>query len=63
MLDTRLKALTSSSVTRRARDLPTRSDNSVASIARLLGVSRSTLYMHIPELAGGRAALATGNAS
>ncbi len=26
--------------------------NTVASIARLLGVSRSTLYAHVPELAG-----------
>ncbi|WP_017578543.1 recombinase family protein [Nocardiopsis kunsanensis] len=39
---------------RHARDLLTRPDNSVASIARLLGVSRSTLYKHVPELSGGR---------
>ena len=29
-----------------------RPENSVASIARLLGVSRSTLYKHVPELGG-----------
>ncbi len=39
---------------RHARDLLSRPDNSVASIARLLGVSRSTLYKYVPELAGGR---------
>jgi transposase-like protein len=39
---------------RHARDLLARPDNSVASIARLLGVSRSTLYKYVPELAGGR---------
>lgn len=42
---------------RHARDLLTRPDNSVASIARLLGVSRSTLYKYLPELSGVRAAL------
>jgi DNA invertase Pin-like site-specific DNA recombinase len=36
-----------------ARQLLTRPDNSVASIARLLGVSRSTIYANVPELAGG----------
>lgn len=41
---------------RQARQLLTSPDNSVASIARLLGVSRSTLYAHVPELAGGRGA-------
>jgi DNA invertase Pin-like site-specific DNA recombinase len=35
---------------RHARQLLTEPDNSVASIARLLGVSRSTLYAHVPEL-------------
>ncbi|MFC4048399.1 recombinase family protein [Actinomadura syzygii] len=39
---------------RQARALLTRPDESVSSIARLLGVSRSTLYNHIPELGGGR---------
>ena len=38
---------------RHARALLTRPENSVASIARLLGVSRSTLYKHIPELGDG----------
>ncbi|GAA1452865.1 recombinase family protein [Nocardiopsis tropica] len=42
---------------RHARDLLSRPDNSVASIARLLGVSRSTLYKHVPELSGGRTAI------
>ncbi|WP_433696892.1 recombinase family protein [Nocardiopsis sp. CA-288880] len=37
---------------RHARDLLSRPDNSVASIARLLWVSRSTLYKHVPELSG-----------
>ncbi len=39
---------------RQARQLLTHPDNSVSSIAKLLGVSRSTLYKHLPELAGGR---------
>lgn len=33
-----------------ARHLLTRPDNTVSSIAKLLGVSRSTLYKHVPEL-------------
>jgi DNA invertase Pin-like site-specific DNA recombinase len=41
---------------RQARTLLAAPDNSVSSIARLLGVSRSTLYTHIPELSGGRTA-------
>lgn len=41
-----------------ARDLLSRPENSVASIARLLGVSRSTIYKHVPELRGDRAAQA-----
>lgn len=40
-----------------ARDLLSRPENSVASIARLLGVSRSTIYKHVPELVCGRGAL------
>jgi DNA invertase Pin-like site-specific DNA recombinase len=43
-----------------ARDLLTQPDRSIASIARLLGVARSTLYEHVPELrpgGGGRAVL------
>src|SRR5450759_4261889 len=39
---------------RQALALLTRPENSVAAIARLLGVSRSTLCTHIPDLAGGR---------
>lgn len=35
---------------RHARELLTRPDNTVAAIARLLGVSRSTLYRHVPEI-------------
>jgi transposase-like protein len=38
---------------RQARDLLTLRDNSISSIARLLGVSRSTIYKHLPELADG----------
>lgn len=36
---------------RHARELLAHPDNTVAAIARLLGVSRSTLYKHVPELA------------
>ena len=38
---------------RQARDLLTLPSNSISSIARLLGVSRSTIYKHLPELADG----------
>ncbi len=38
---------------RQARDLLTLPRNSISSIARLLGVSRSTIYKHLPELASG----------
>ncbi|WP_280212192.1 recombinase family protein [Nocardia cyriacigeorgica] len=38
---------------RQARAMLTRPDESVSSIARLLGVSRSTLYKHVPEIRGG----------
>ncbi|MFI0420727.1 recombinase family protein [Spongiactinospora sp. 9N601] len=40
---------------RHARDLLTRPENTVSSVARLLGVSRSTIYKYVPELATGRA--------
>ncbi|WP_435831799.1 recombinase family protein [Nonomuraea fuscirosea] len=44
---------------RHARDLLTHPGNSVSSIARLLGVSRSTIYKYVPELTtGDRPALA-----
>jgi DNA invertase Pin-like site-specific DNA recombinase len=35
---------------RHARDLLARPDNTVSSIARLLGVSRATIYKYVPEL-------------
>ena len=35
---------------RHARDLLTRPDNTLSSIARLLGVSRSTIYKYVPDL-------------
>lgn len=41
---------------RRARDLLSRPGNTVASIARLLQVSRTTIYKYLPELAGPRLA-------
>ncbi len=40
---------------RHACDLLTHPDNTVSSIARLLNVSRSTIYKYVPEL-GSRAA-------
>jgi DNA invertase Pin-like site-specific DNA recombinase len=44
---------------RHARDLLARPDNTVSSIARLLGVSRSTIYKHVPEI--GYAGLSADN--
>jgi len=38
---------------RHARDLLTRPDNTVSSIARLLGVSRATIYKYVPEVTTG----------
>jgi hypothetical protein len=43
---------------RHARDLLTRPDNTVSSIARLLGVSRATIYKYVPEVTIGRKAAA-----
>nr|BFD88538.1 hypothetical protein StreXyl84_79390 [Streptomyces sp. Xyl84] len=43
---------------RHARDLLARPENAVTSIAKLLGVSRNTSYNYVPELNGGRLALA-----
>ncbi|HJY69684.1 MAG TPA: helix-turn-helix domain-containing protein [Streptosporangiaceae bacterium] len=43
---------------RHARNLLTRPDNTVSSIARLLGVSRATIYKYVPEVTTGRAAAA-----
>src|SRR5450759_1762234 len=40
---------------RHARDLLTRPENTVASIARLLGVSRNTIYKYLPEISSARA--------
>jgi len=42
---------------RHARDLLTRPENTVSSIARLLNVSRSTIYKYVPELTTGRPAI------
>ena len=41
---------------RHARDLLARPDNTVSSIARLLGVSRATVYKYVPEVTTGRVA-------
>ena len=43
---------------RHARDLLTRPDNTVSSIARLLGVSRATVCKYVPEVTAGRQAAA-----
>ncbi|MER7743335.1 recombinase family protein [Streptomyces sp. NPDC096538] len=48
---------------RHARDLLTRPGNTVTSIAKLLGVSRNTIYKYVPELKGGRVALAEATAT
>jgi DNA invertase Pin-like site-specific DNA recombinase len=42
---------------RHARELLARPENTVTSIAKLLGVSRNTIYNYVPELKGGRLAL------
>ena len=42
---------------RHAGHLLTRPENTVASIAKLPGVSRNTIYKYLPELKQGRAAL------
>ncbi|WP_214323039.1 helix-turn-helix domain-containing protein [Nonomuraea sediminis] len=39
----------------------TRPENTVSSIARLLGVSRSTIYRYVPELASGATSRRTAN--
>jgi hypothetical protein len=43
---------------RHARDLLTRPDNTVSSIAGLLGVSRATIYKYVPKVTTGRVAAA-----
>ncbi|GAA2646208.1 recombinase family protein [Streptomyces vastus] len=42
---------------RHARALLTDPENTITSIAKLLGVSRTTLYKYVPELAAGRNSL------
>jgi DNA invertase Pin-like site-specific DNA recombinase len=42
---------------RHARSMLTDPDASISSIAKLLGVSRTTIYKYVPELAAGRASL------
>ncbi|MFE3989007.1 helix-turn-helix domain-containing protein [Nocardia tengchongensis] len=39
---------------RQARALLTSPDESVSSIARLLGISRSTIYQYVPEITTNR---------
>lgn len=46
---------------RQARTMLTRPEESVSSIARLLGVSRSTLYKYLPELTESRGQLTAAN--
>ncbi|MHA5052993.1 recombinase family protein [Streptomyces sp. SD15] len=48
--------------TRHARALLAQPENTITSIAKLLGVSRTTLYKYVPELAAGRDSLVTGDA-
>ncbi|MEV0305109.1 recombinase family protein [Streptomyces prasinus] len=48
---------------RHARDLFTRPENTVTSIAGLLGVSRNTIYKYVPEPKGGRATLGAPNST
>jgi predicted DNA-binding transcriptional regulator AlpA len=42
---------------RHARDLLTRPENTVSPIARLLGVSRSTIYKYVSDLTTNRPAV------
>ncbi|MET7356274.1 recombinase family protein [Streptomyces mirabilis] len=46
---------------RHARGLLTDPENTITSIAKLLGVSRTTLYKYVPELRVGRDALVSGD--
>ncbi|WP_107047443.1 Hin recombinase [Streptomyces sp. NRRL F-2664] len=48
---------------RHARDLLTRPQNTVTSIAKLLGVSRNTINNYVPELKVSRIALAEATAT
>lgn len=45
---------------RHARALLTDPENTITSIAKLLGVSRTTIYKYVPELAAGRDSLVPG---
>lgn len=47
---------------RHARALLAQPENTVASIAKLLGVSRTTIYKYVPELTAGRDSLIAGPA-
>ncbi|WP_433566943.1 recombinase family protein [Nocardia sp. CA-151230] len=47
---------------RQARAMLTLPDESVSSIARMLGVSRSTIYKYVPEIGTGRSQLGAGKA-
>jgi DNA invertase Pin-like site-specific DNA recombinase len=53
----RPRAMTAEHI-RHARDLLTRPDNTASSIARLLGVSRATIYKYVPVVTTGRPAAA-----
>ncbi|GAA3820226.1 helix-turn-helix domain-containing protein [Streptomyces chiangmaiensis] len=55
-------AMTSEQI-QHARALLTQPDNTVTSIAKLLGVSRTTLYKYVPELAAGRDSLVASPSS
>jgi DNA invertase Pin-like site-specific DNA recombinase len=46
---------------RQARGLLTDPENTITSIAKLLGVSRTTIYKYVPELAAGRDSLVPGS--
>ncbi|MEV6696210.1 recombinase family protein [Streptomyces sp. NPDC051453] len=48
---------------RHARSMLTDPEASISSIAKLLGVSRTTIYKYVPELAAGRASLVGGQRS
>lgn len=45
---------------RHARAMLTDSEATISSVAKLIGVSRTTIYKYVPELAGGRDSLVTG---
>ncbi|MFI8790399.1 helix-turn-helix domain-containing protein [Streptomyces sp. NPDC055105] len=48
---------------RHARALLTDPENTITSVAKLLGISRTTIYKYVPELAAGRDSLVAGSAS